>query len=60
MHFQNEDEAKAMLIGYAKDIAPNLTEDEILAIIYSYTGLFSFENTILNACRNKKSTKTGT
>jgi hypothetical protein len=60
MHFQNEDEAKAMLIGYAKDIAPSLNEDEILNIIYNYTGLYSFENTILTASRNKEATRTRT
>jgi hypothetical protein len=59
MHLHNEDEAKAMLIGYAQDIAPNLTEDEVLNIIYNYTGLYSFEKTILTASRNKKLKKTG-
>jgi hypothetical protein len=60
MHLSNEDEAKAMLIGYAKDIASNLTEDEILNILYNYTGIYSFEKTLLTASRNKESKKTGT
>jgi hypothetical protein len=60
MHLSSEDEAKAMLIGYARDIAPNLTEDEILNLLYNYTGLYSFEKTLLTASRNKKSQRTGT
>ena len=53
MQVTDEDTAKAIIIDYAKKVAPNLTDDEIVHIMYNYTGLYSFENTIEMAGKNK-------
>jgi hypothetical protein len=54
LQIHDEDQAKKMIISYAQSISPDLTDNDILHIVYRYNGQYSFEQTVVRASKEKK------
>jgi hypothetical protein len=54
LQIHDEEHAKKIIIAYAKSISPDLNENDILHVIYRYDGLYSFEQTVIRAEKEKR------